>query len=181
MITSQITKKYLKLNKNRVFQWDIFKDISFIIAEFPSEWEQINIPYWIVLTQDCDLLQDFNMRNENWDNNDKYLRTILVAPCYLYEDFCKWEHIIWYNMHKYEWKWAKKIINNDEYKRLHYLEKSDFTPEFVIDFKHFYTITREIIYNNYNKTYICSVSELYRENLSQRFTNFLWRIWLPEL
>lgn len=74
-----------------------------------------------------------------------------------------------------------KIMRNDEYKRYHFLVSNDKIPNLVIDFKHFYTIDRDLIYKKRSKNYVCTLWELFRENVSQRFTNFLGRIGLPEV
>lgn len=52
-------------------------------------------------------------------------------------------------------------------------------PELVIDFKHYYTIPTEEMYEAYKENYLASVEPLYREDLSQRFANYLSRIGLP--
>ena len=53
-------------------------------------------------------------------------------------------------------------------------------PGLVIDFKNFYTILTENLYK-YKKNRIATMSELFREELSQRFASFLSRIGLPVL
>lgn len=182
MIESQIKKLYSKEKKYRICQWDILKELSFYIW-LDGEVEQITLPYSIVLTQDCDLSEDFNNRTGSYKNQDKFLKTILICPWYLLEDFCNGTHL-WeeYKMQIFtSWKPIEKLKRNEELKRFHYLKWGDNFPDLVIDFKHFYSVSREWIYKKYDSIYISSISELFRESLSQRFTNFLWRIWLPEL
>lgn len=53
-------------------------------------------------------------------------------------------------------------------------------PEFVIDFKHFFTVPVDVVYKQRKTIYIATIGELYREELSQRFANFLSRIGLPD-
>ena len=52
--------------------------------------------------------------------------------------------------------------------------------ESVIDFKHYFTVTVNYLNSIYEKKYVCSVDSLYRELISQRFSNFLARIGLPD-
>lgn len=53
-------------------------------------------------------------------------------------------------------------------------------PNLVIDFKHYYTVSREKMYNNLNN-YFVSSKPLFREQLSQRFAYYLNRIGLPNI
>ena len=70
---------------------------------------------------------------------------------------------------------------NNEDPRFHFLHFEDGfkLPDMVVDFKHFYTINTDYLYQNIDKR-VCSLSELYREKLSQRYAYFLSRIGLPE-
>jgi len=73
----------------------------------------------------------------------------------------------------------KQILNNN-HSRYHYLkeDKDKGIPELIIDFKHYYTIHIEVLYNSEDK-YLCSLDDLYKEDLSQRFASYLSRIGLP--
>lgn len=73
-----------------------------------------------------------------------------------------------------------KIKNNDDprYHYLHFNEESQM-PDMVIDFKHFFTISTEAMYDNLSHR-IFSVEELYREKICQRFAFFQSRIGLPD-
>lgn len=54
-------------------------------------------------------------------------------------------------------------------------------PELVIDFKHYYAIPRDTLFRMYPEHYLVTINQLFRESLSQRFSNYLSRIGLPEL
>ncbi len=78
----------------------------------------------------------------------------------------------------------KAIMDNDT-SRYHYLKFSDNDqiggnkiPELIIDFKHYYTINKSVVYNNLDKR-MCSIDDLFREKISQRFSYFQSRIGLP--
>ena len=168
MINSNIKSKYINIQKDRICQWEILKDISFFVwnPENKKIAEEIILPYSIVFTQDCDLSEDYKQRKNNQWEHDKLLKTILVCPAYWLEQFCNWEHIDWQNMKKFSKKLKERIQKNDIYKRYHYLEWDWISfPDSVIDFKHFYTVQSEIIYNKNSSIYISSISELFREEL----------------
>ena len=52
-------------------------------------------------------------------------------------------------------------------------------PELIIDFKHFFTINRNKLYDQLDKR-LCSLDTLFKEKVNQRFSNYVSRIGLPE-
>lgn len=183
-ITSEFIKDSPKL---RFQQGDILRDISIIAGtDFDNETGEIivsaiSLEYAVVVNQDCDLEHDYNSRKES-NNKDKFLPNILLVPAYLASKFKEGAHLgedhkcqVW-NSQLY-----KPIIQNLN-QRFHYLNSNEQfqIPELIIDFKHVYTINRDIIYKNINLIYLASICELYRENLSHRYSNFISRIGLPD-
>ena len=85
--------------KNRICQGDIYKNVEFIeyILETKGtvEISKILFPLVIVLTQDCDLAQDFKFRygKPKQKNQDKYLLSVLVAPLYNIEHVYQGDHL----------------------------------------------------------------------------------------
>jgi hypothetical protein len=73
------------------------------------------------------------------------------------------------------------LIKTNQNSRYYFLDKqSDLQiPDLVIDFKHYYSIQRDILYKEIKRHYIGSINELFRECLSQRFAFYLSRIGLP--
>ena len=70
---------------NRVCQGDIISNVEYIEYAIEKEGQveisKIVFPYIYVLTQDCDLEQEFNNRNNiNAPNQDKHLISVMVAP-----------------------------------------------------------------------------------------------------
>ncbi|MFA5917388.1 MAG: hypothetical protein WC850_04100 [Candidatus Gracilibacteria bacterium] len=189
---SKIKKRYKKIEeKVRIVQGDIFRNISFKVIGNNGEEIIISWKYVIVLTQDCDLKWDYEYRKSYIEgaSMDKFLQTILICPAFNYEELCKGEHITDWKMRTFESSKKpsggakEKLINNDEFKRYHYLHDDiDLKiPSFVIDFKLFNTLPRDLLYSLDRENYIGTVEELFRESLIQRFTNFIGRIPLPEL
>ncbi len=186
---------YLKNpNPIRPCQGDIYSNVEYYIpykvnndeegGEYP-ELESIQYNYCVILSQECDLEQDYKVRTcEKIISHDKLLPSIIIAPAYLAEQLRSGDHLqsLEYKMDKINReRWSVIIKNKND--RYHYLEKDlDLNiPEMVIDFKHIITIPTEFFYKNIQpKMYTASLPYLYREFLSQRYCNFLSRIGIPE-
>lgn len=177
-------------------QCDIFRDVEFI--EYAQEFDEtieiskIVFPYVIVLTQACDLQQDFKNRvrlendNEGNNNHDKLLFSSIVAPIYNYDEFLEGKHLSQLglsmsNIGKKDRSPSKNIMMNEN-KRYHYLKFSEDVKivESVIDFKHYFTVNQNYLNKLFQNNYVCSVESVYREFILQRFSNFLSRIGLPD-
>jgi len=189
--------KTKKTYQPKIKQGDILKDIEFIesIKEKDGNLEirKINFPLVIVLSQDCDLNQDHEFRYGMYkekDNHDKYLLSVLVAPLYNIDHFTEGNHLELLSRKAQKIRKFKKKkqpttqyknLTDNEIPRYHYLEFSMDVPivPSVVDFKHYFTINVEYLKKNKKQKFICSVSELYRERISQRFSYFLGRIGLP--
>jgi len=170
----------------RVSQGDIYRDIEVFDKIQPGERIlRTRYGYAVVLTQDCDLEQDWNANirkvcEEGAQRDDKILRHILLAPCYVAEQFQSGEHIEGRRMHSWNSKEFKKVRDN-KLIRYHYLPHQDGLPlpNLVIDFKHYFTVERDLFYAQLKQYRICSLKLLFREALSQRFAAYLARIGIP--
>ena len=188
-----VTKTY-KDSSGELNQCDIYRDIEFIeyVKEDGDSIEvsKIVFPLAIVLTQACDLQQDYNARKkievENRGNQDKFLISVIVAPIYNFEEFRMGTHLNQLGLTmepkgRRERSLCSNIIKNEN-KRYHYLNFADDVEivESVIDFKHYFTVTVNYLNSIREEKYVCSIESLYRELILQRFSNFLSRIGLPE-
>jgi hypothetical protein len=178
---------------SRPWQGDIYKDVSLIHSithtvnqkgKREYDLKEIKYDYIVILTQECDLEQDYRNRIETQEDQDSYIQMILMAPAYLGESLRNGIHLEEYGQtmqHINTKDWKK--LRQQENKRYHHI-KADAdmnVPELAIDFKHYYTISRDYFYNNImNESYFISMTILHREALSQRFCNFLARIGIPE-
>lgn len=187
---TQISAKTRKIEepRQRISQCDIFHDID--IVEHIEEGSEgiavtyIHFPLVICLNQDCDLNSDERDKLAEGSNKDCRLLHLIVAPLFNFDVFKDGEH--WGDIFQTGEKYnptrttGKKIMNNED-PRFHYLhfEENFMLPHLVIDFKHFYTVSTKYLYKNLDKR-VCSLSELYREKISQRFAYFISRIGLPE-
>lgn len=180
-----------KLETERICQGDILRDVDCIEYAIEKdgiiEVSRINFPLAVVLTQDCDLEQDFEIQCEPEKTvKDKKLISVLVAPLYNAEHVFQGTHLA-------ELKISMEPINKkktpgdyllkNQRPRYHYLE---FPPEIqvvpsVIDFKHYFSVNANYLIKLRPTIYVCTLSALYREDISQRFASFLSRIGLPEM
>ena len=183
------------IKHERLCQGDIITNVELIeyAEEKDGEIEisKILFPSVIVLTQDCDLLQDYSNREKLKEkprsNQDKCLFSILVAPLYNIEHIYEGVHLSELDLQmqiisKREKKSDNKFLRNNQNPRYHYLEfASDFQLQnSVIDFKHYFTSNLRYLNKLKQSNFAGKVSELYREGISHRFASFLARIGLPD-
>ena len=184
----------LNLYRDRISQGDIYKDIEYIhsITEENGIIKIVKIifPYVIVLTQDCDLNQDFTFRSVETSNDDKLIISVLSAPIYNVDHLFSGEHLseLGLTMQTID-KYSKKrklttVANNlfkNEIPRYHYLDFDVIIGPSVIDFKHYFSINLDYLYKIKKTNFVCKIPELYREDISHRFASFLSRIGLPDM
>lgn len=173
----------------RLCQGDILRDVPWVeyVVEASGiiEASRIIFPLSIVLTQDCDLEQDYRFRSENLSTQDKRLISVLMAPLYNVEHVYQGEHlselgILMERVPKS--KSAGNFLRNNERPRYHYIEFDEDVPivPSVIDFKHYFSATVEYLMQLKSTAYLCSVAPLFREDIAQRFATYLSRVGLPE-
>ncbi|MFZ0034863.1 MAG: hypothetical protein WAK60_07740 [Sedimentisphaerales bacterium] len=183
-------KEIIIRKRARLSQGDIYKDVEFIEYAIEKagviEISKIVFPFVVVLTQDCDLNQDYTVRWSRKDisNQDKKIISVIVAPLYNEEHVCKGEHLSELGMTMAEIK-SKTLGNNlrqNQTPRYHYLKFPKNVPivTSVIDFKHYFTVNVEYLKKHKKENFICQIGPLYREAVSQRFSNYLSRIGLPK-
>lgn len=176
----------------RVCQGDIISDVRHVEhvrqqADY-VEVSSICFPLVVVLTQDCDLEQDYRVR---WarrapKNQDKMLFSVLVAPLYNVEHVYAGSHLAELKMTMMEINRRKtpgNNLRNNESPRYHYLEFPRDIPivNSVIDFKHYFSVNVDYLKRLKRTNFVCRVAEVFREDISQRFASFLSRVGLPEI
>ena len=189
MLSSKIDVAYVRHDCDRLCQGDILRDFSIVEwatkKEGAVEIHNRHLPYSVVITQDCDLEQDFYNRKDPSKNTDKYLQSILLCPAYPAATFREGKHLNdlgqkMQNINSDMWRQLKE----NKLERYHYLTGwADLqAPESVVDFKHYFTVPRDIVYTNgLNQCYLATIAELFREHFSQRFAQYLSRIGMPEI
>lgn len=182
---SKISARKAQKNPERVAQGDIFQDIEIIekidVHKSIVRVQKISFPYVVCINQECDLENDFNKNEQKLC--DKNLIHIAIAPAFIFEQYLNGSH--WGEIfpknggQKRTDTTIKKIIDN-EIPRYHYLKFPEVEmPELIIDFKHFFSVNREIIYGQLSRR-LCSLDNLFREKINQRFSYYISRIGLPE-
>jgi hypothetical protein len=167
----------------RITQGDLFEDLE-LIERIDTEKsiltvEKISFPYTVCLNQECDLVNDY----DNIKNKDVGLIHVAFAPAFNFDQYLQgthWGGIFQANDPQKRTDTIIKKIMNNEIPRYHYLlfDGSDL-PELIIDFKHFFSINRHDIYKQISKRK-CSLNDLYREAINQRFSSYISRIGLPD-
>jgi hypothetical protein len=141
----------------------------------------ITHPFAIVLSQDCDLDWDYKARNRQCAG-DKIIPNILFCEVTTAKSLYSRA-----DMNNKFWRRIK--INKDE--RYQFLQKIDSSedalgqglPELGIDFKRYFTIPTEEVYQRLQMGEAqrrCRLVHPYLENLTTRFYYFQFRVALPE-
>ena len=174
--------------KHNISQGDIFQDFNYVrwaeLIEGDIEIDEIEIPFFVVLTQSCDLEWDFEDRNKSEnEKRDKYIQSILVCPAYIADLVRSGDHLEGVGLIMEKQTSAPWSIIKNNNKRYHFLEKNEELgiPDLVIDFKQYYTIPTYILYKFYKNHFVGSLKPLFKENLSHRFAFYLSRIGLPDI
>ncbi|MCF6267610.1 MAG: hypothetical protein L3J57_13855 [Desulfuromusa sp.] len=189
MIKSSIKSLYRTHKSERVSQGDLFRDLKFFSIGKDGEKYEVVFQYAIVLSQECDLDHGYKILDQKKDGEElkfnQYLHSVLFAPAFPAEILRSGEHLKGlYNIVSDRINSTSyKIVKNNETPRYHYLPAwADLqVPELIVDFKAYYTLPFEYFYQIYRNHYLASINELFRENLSQRFGNYLNRVGTPEL
>lgn len=185
---TQISAKTSISQNERICQCDMFHDIEIVerIVEddIGIEVNKLHFPMVVCLNQDCDLSSDARDKQNQDVNRNCRLLHLVVAPVFNFDSFMTGGH--WGSLfdpgkkYKKDGTEIKKIKNNDDprYHFLHFDEESGM-PDMIIDFKHFFSVSTEYLYQNINKR-VRAIDELYREKISQRFAYYISRIGLPD-
>lgn len=189
-----------------IHQGDILTNVEYIeyadIVDGNIEISKINFPKVIILTQECDSIQDYNNRKDCYekirDNQEiktnQFLLSTIVAPLYNLSDIVTGDHLsnikliengnLTNSSLKYERINSDKKRNlvSNQLDRYHYMkiEINGKYVEYVIDFKHYFTVNTERIIKHKKDNFFVSICPVFRESINQRFSNFLSRIGLPE-
>jgi len=99
----------VSLNKTgRLNQGDVFQHVDYLEYFQDKNGElsisKIQFPYVMILTQDCDLQHDYNVRwaKTKYKDHDKRLLSVIVAPLYVADHVFNGEHLsdLGYQMQK---------------------------------------------------------------------------------
>lgn len=160
---------------SKVVHWRVASDS---IGGTPR-FEPVVHPYAILMTQDCDLAQDFSARQKN-EESDKTL------PCLLFCEILTAEQLLSHvAKSRNDWKSLKIATNKNE--RFQFLQAisqeldlmREGIPELGIDFKRYFAIPTAEIYRRVELGEVerrCVLNSPYLEHLSSRFGYFMSRV-----
>lgn len=144
---------------------------------------KICYPLVIVISQECDLTTDSINRYNPDKKKGNCLLSAMLAPLYNADHFFLGEHLADLKIEGDRINSDRKsLIKNNLFPRFHYLEfprNSELIP-CVVDFKHYFSLPMEYLYDLKKNHFVCKLSELFRESLTTRFANYFSRIGLPE-
>lgn len=177
-------------HEDRIRQGDVIRNVVYFEHIVEDEGNltisMITFPSVVVLTQDCDLAQDYKFRNEAQNSKDKLLISVLVAPLYNSDHVFNGEHLSEIGITSTPMSKnniiGKQVMQNKN-PRYHYVdfpESIELVPS-IVDFKHYFSVPVPILLELKKGNFVCSFSDLNKADLSQRFASFLSRIGLPDL
>ena len=158
-------------------------DLTTVGSASPPKVDLVKHQLAVVISQDCDLLLDYNARNGIGDvKPDKLLPSILFCEVITAEEMCSPENGI--NGRD------RQLFGKNKLERFHFLQKverekdamGEGLPELGIDFKRYFSIPTDEVYKRFTleAKRRCYMKSPYLEHLSNRFSHFQQRIALPE-
>jgi hypothetical protein len=153
-------------------------DVEKLRERQPIEVFQVTHPIVVVLSQDCDLEQDFTRRQKG--KSDNLLASVLFCSVAMNDD--EFRHGT--GLGTKEWK---KVVENRE-PRLHYLRAvpqaddalNEGLPDLIVDFRQYFSLpTEEAYFCAQAARRRCRLDTPYAEHLSQRFFSHMGRVALP--
>jgi hypothetical protein len=187
MLSSKISKIYETHDNSRVCQGDILRDlkIPITIDRVTLQVNEFVFSHAVIISQDCDLQQEYDGKLKSDEHFNQFLPNLLLLPAFPADDVRLGIHLkgLYGIAQKKKDSDLWRPIKGNSSPRYHFLQLDQTigVPELVIDFKTYFTVPRDLLYSIYSETYLATLNELFREDLSQRFAYFLSRIALPEL
>lgn len=175
-------------------QGEIISDLVQIVIdldEFSSYNEsnsviEITHPYAIIVTQDCDLEQDFKVRSGESLSSHRLINSILFCIADSADERILKPPLI--QASKKSMLMSNITKNKDE--RFHYLERvptendkmKKGLPDLIVEFKHYFTIPTEEVYKRLDLKILkrrCQLKSPYLEHFNLRYHYYHNRIALP--
>ena len=168
--------------KLKVNQGDIYSSITFFrnieIVSGRLDYNAVEFANILVLSQTCDLTRE--------SEESGSILSVLVVPMFPLEEYLQGTHLS--KLGIAENPSSKKLIDkykNKEHNRYRVLEFSQedkikyyLEDSFIIDFRYFFTVD---IKQFKRKNYKASLNELFREEITSSFSDYLSRIGLPDI
>ncbi len=187
---------YVPAQAGRIRQGDILRNLEYRDA-YNTSVGTVTHNFSIVLTQDCDLLQDHKSRaamqkteaeeyellkGDTPPNNDKFITSVLVCPAFVAENLKDGIHLAMINwkMQRINSSLKGPVYRNDN-PRYHYLELDEGfgLPALIVDFKHTFSLPIEYL-NKKSENKIARLEEMYAQSLCHRHSYYVSRVPLPD-
>ncbi len=183
---SHVSSRFAVHDKSRITQGDILRDLTHAVVEVDGNVYAIDLPYAIVVTQDCDLEQaadSIGPLPAKPPESTQFLPNVTLLPCFPGIQLREGEHlkdafnIVQPRINSDRWKLVRQNLNP----RYHFLSgvQTMQVPDLAIDFKLVFSIPSRVLKREYPNTYLATLNELFREDLSQRYCSYASRIGLP--
>lgn len=154
MLISRIDSRFVRHDASRICQGDILRDLRFQVVQTDESVAELDYPYAIVMTQDCDLEQTFGAKSvsiETGEVHNQFLPNVLLTPAFPADSARSGEHLLEIfgvrqdRINSDRWK---LISQNREDRYHHLLGRQDMQiPELLIDFKQYFTISHETVFS----------------------------------
>lgn len=173
-----------------VDQGDLLLDVELVefadVSQGVLDVSKIVFPVAVVLTQTCDVQEDYAIRwgNAGDGHPRKVMLTYLVAPLYNAAQLIGGTHLkdLGIELPKIESETEQQYMRNNAHARYHYLHFGDDVPiaDSIVDFKHYFTASPAHLLERKKNGFVCRLDVPHREALSDRFAAWLSRVGLPE-
>jgi len=173
-----------------VDQGDLLRDVELVEYALEDrgiiEVSKIIFPLAVVLTQTCDVQDDYAVR---WGRSKrrtprKFMLSYLVAPVYNAAQLIGGTHLqdLAITPSMISSTTEKKSMLNNAHPRYHHLHFGDDVPiaDSFVDFKHYFTASPTHLRERKQNGHVCRLGIPHREALSHRFAAWLSRVGLPE-
>lgn len=179
----------LPVAEDQLHQGEILRDIWEWVAEYDETGAVVGArpkrhPLAVLLTQECDLAQDFRVRKEEL-RAETDLKSLLFCPAWKADDLRNQRD----DIDSKFWK----IVRQNKAERYHYLAEvvaaSDARGEgydpMLVDFKSFFSVRTIEVYRQLRNdaedsaASFCVLGCPWREHLQGRFASYLARVGLP--
>lgn len=175
----------------RACQGDVYRDVEHI--EYVQEdagtltISKVVFPFVVVLSQDCDLEQEYmaRWRTPPKGSQDQWLISALVAPLYNVEHVFEGLHLSELQMRMEpinKKKTPGDFLKSNQRPRFHFMSFPNDVQvvDSVVDFKHYFSVSAIRLRDLWKTNLVFRLAELDREDLCQRFASYLSRIGLPD-
>lgn len=185
---SRIDSQFTTHDRSRITQGDVLRDLVHAVVKFDGTIYAVDLPYSIVITQDCDLEQASDTLSYLPNSQpvwSQFVPNVMLLPCFPADQLREGQHlldafgVLQQRLNSERWK----LVAQNSNPRYHFVkgDQDIQVPDLAIDFKLTFSVPSRVISESYSSSYLVTLNELFRENLSQRYCAYLSRIGLPEI